>query len=433
MEKKEIGVGILGLGNVGKGTFDILEKNHLFIDQETSPYKIKVIGLSDLDKNRKPVSAIYHPFFSNSALEVIENPDIQIIVESIGGENPAYDFIKTALKAGKHVVSPNKEVVAKHGYELITLARENKVQFLFETSVGSAIPVLGVLTDILTSCPLEEITGILNGTTNYILDLMSEEKISQTEAIKKAQEMGYAEADPSKDVKGLDPLYKIFILSSLGFRGQLDLDKISYFGISSIKYEDIYFSNLFGYVIKVLATAKKEKDESLDIRVRPVLIDQNHVFSKIHGADNGILLYGESYGELFFSGAGAGGVAGGSMIVSDLVRIIKQPHQYYYDFLIDHPKKRSIIIKKESKSAYLLRIKKDKIETEAEMEKMNEFFGEYQIKIQKSESLFSQDGMIDFGFLLKETNEGHILKMIDAFKKQFVGVKEIHYIPVYCR
>jgi homoserine dehydrogenase len=162
MEKKEVGIGILGLGNVGKGTLDILDKKENFIEEEIKPFKIKLLGLADLDKTRKPKNKKYASIFTTSAQQVIENPEIKIIVEAIGGEYPASGLIKNALEKGKHVVTPNKEVVAKHGYELLRIAKEKQVQFLFETSVGSAIPILGVISNILTSCPLDEISGILN-------------------------------------------------------------------------------------------------------------------------------------------------------------------------------------------------------------------------------------------------------------------------------
>jgi len=385
MVNKRIGIGILGLGHVGRGTLEIIEKNQKFIEQETAPYKIGITALADLDIDRKPESGKYDNVFTTSADEVIENPDVKIIVESIGGEYPAYDFIKKALNMGKHIVTPNKEIVAKHGYELLGIAHQNHVQFLFETSVGSAIPILGVISNILTSCPIDEISGILNGTTNYILDLMLEENISQQDALKKAQEMGYAEADPSKDILGIDALYKIFILSSLGFKSRLDLSKIAYSGIDRVELEDIQLTDRLGYQIKLIAKAKRinNLEDTLDINVFPALIPKNHFLVNIRGADNGILINGESYGDLFFSGAGAGGIAGGSMIVSDIVKIIRQPDYFEYNYLVKNPRSLKVLSCAKDKSSYFLRIEQNSSRDRNKIDKIDKILSKNNIKVKE--------------------------------------------------
>jgi homoserine dehydrogenase len=428
MMTKEIGIGILGLGHVGRGTLDIIEKNQSFIEQEVSPYKITLIGLADLDVNRKPEFEKYDSIFTTSSQQVIEHPEAQIIVEAIGGEYPAYNLIKKALEAGKHVVTPNKEVVAKHGYELLRIAHQNQVQFLFETSVGSAIPILGVISNILTSCPLDEITGILNGTTNYILDLMFEKNLTQQEALKKAREMGYAEADPSKDILGLDALYKIFILSSLGFRTRLNLDQINYSGINDIAHEDIQLAKQLGYRIKLLAMASKQQDH-LDIRIQPVLIDQDHLLTHIHGADNGIVLYGESYGELFFSGAGAGGIAGGSMIVSDIIRTIRQPQYFEYDYLLKDSKESEVRPFDQEENAYFLRIQLQK--EQGCRDRIEKILAQNELTVERVSEMISRGSELNIGILTSLSREDRIKKIMSEIGQKLSGAKRMNCIKVY--
>ena len=426
--KREVGIGILGLGHVGKGTLDIIHKNRVFIEKEITPCKIKLTGLADLDVNRKPELEQYHSIFTNSAQKVIEHPETQIIVEAIGSEYPAYHLIKKALEMGKHVVTPNKEVVAKHGYELLTIARKNQVQFLFETSVGSAIPILGVITNMLTSCPLDEISGILNSTTNYILDLMFEKNMTQQEALKKAQEMGYAEADPSKDILGMDALYKIFILSSLGFRTRLKLDQINYSGINKISDEDIRLAKQLGYRIKLLATARKKQDY-LDIRVLPVLIDQNHSLAQVQGVNNGIFLNGESYGELFFSGAGAGGIAGGSMIVSDIVRIIRQPQYFEYDYLVQSSEEFKIHSSDLQENNYFLRIQQEK---QCDIRgRIEEILANKEILIEDTSIMTDNGNSLIIGLLTKRLQEETVRKGLKEIGQQISWAKVENCIKVH--
>jgi len=428
MMKREVGIGILGLGHVGKGTLDIIHKNRAFIEKEITPCKIKLTGLADLDVNRKPEIEQYHSIFTNSAQKVIEHPEVQIIVEVIGGEYPAYNLIKKALEMGRHVVTSNKEVVAKHGYELLTIARKNQVQFLFETSVGSAMPILGVISNILTSCPLDEITGILNGTTNYILDLMFEKNMTQQEALKKAQEMGYAEADPGKDILGLDALYKIFILSSLGFRTRLNLNQIDYSGISNITQEDIQLAKQLGYRIKLLAMANKKQDQ-LDIRVQPVLIEQEHFLAHINGVNNGIFLHGENYGELFFSGAGAGGVAGGSMIVSDIIRTIRQPQYFEYDYLVKDSKKSEVRSFDQEENSYFLRIQQE--EKQDNRNRIEVILAKNNISIEDISKVTDKENRFMIGFLTARLQEEIINKALKEIGQQISCAKVENCIKVY--
>lgn len=436
MQNKEVGIGILGLGNVGRGVLSTLKNNKDFIEQELSPSKVKVVGLADLDEGRKPGSSFDYQFFTRDAQEVITHPDIQIVVEAIGGEYPAYNLIKQAFEAGKHVVTPNKEVVAKHGYELIRIAHQHNVQFLFETSVVSAIPILGTMVNMITSAPLDEISGILNGTTNYVLELMLEQDKPQAEAVKKAQEMGYAEADPEKDINGWDALYKIFILATLGFRGKLDLNQIEPTGISKITLADLKLAKEMGYSIKLVATARKvANNKKLNVGVRPVLVPDNHLLSHIHGAHNGIFLSGNGYGELFFSGAGAGGLAGASMIISDIIRIIREPAKFDFNFLLRDAKEWEIERAEQAGQAgkhYFIRIEiEDKQENS---ENISHILSEQGLPVERAAELRQKDkeNILNIGLIADLKKESEIKEIIRKIKEiAHTHIRAIEYLEVY--
>jgi len=327
MKKNTINIGILGLGTVGQGTLKILQENKEFIEQGIFPCKISIKKIADKNKKIALDDKNYYKILTDSAEEIVNDPEIDIVVEAIGGFEPVKSLIMQALRSGKHVVTANKEVIAKAGYEILELARENKVYFLFEASVASAIPIIGALSHSLTSYKLKEIIGILNGTTNYILTKMSEEGKEYEEALKEAQEKGYAEADPGKDIDGFDALNKILILSAIAFRAEINPNNIYYEGIRNIFKLDIEYARELGYTVKLLALARNTGSE-LDIRVHPALIPQKHTLANIGGAYNGILIRGGEFGDLTFSGLGAGALPAGSMIVSDIVEIIKNYDNY---------------------------------------------------------------------------------------------------------
>ena len=280
MKKEIINIGILGLGTVGQGVLKILQENREFIEQGIYPYKISIKKIADENKEIILEHKEYYKILTDSAEKVINDPDINIIVETIGGFEPARSLIISALKKGKHVVTANKEVVAKAGYEILNLAQKDKVHFLFEASVASAIPIIGALSRSLTSYPLKEIVGILNGTTNYILTKMSEENRDYEDALKEAQEKGFAEVDPSKDIDGFDSLNKIFILSAVAFKAKINPNNIYYEGIRNISKIDIEYARELGYKIKLLALAKNGGEE-LDISVHPALIREGHDLANI--------------------------------------------------------------------------------------------------------------------------------------------------------
>jgi homoserine dehydrogenase len=354
MKKETINIGILGLGTVGQGTLKILQENKELIEQKIYPKKIILKKLADKDKNKILSDKKLYKIFTDSAEEIINDPEIDIIVETIGGFEPAKSLIMQALRSGKHVVTANKEVIAKAGYEILDLARKHKVRLLFEASVASGIPIIGAFTHSLTSYKLKEIIGILNGTTNYILTKMSEEGKDYEEALKEAQDKGYAEADPGKDIDGFDAFNKIFILSAIAFRAKIDSDNIYYEGIRNITKLDIEYARELGYTVKLLALARNTGTD-LDIRVHPALIPQKHTLANIGGPYNGILVRGGEFGDLTFSGLGTGALPAGSMIVSDIVEIIKNYDNYHNQY--NYFEKKKIMDFSQTHSPYYLRIR----------------------------------------------------------------------------
>ena len=403
MKKEAINVGIVGLGTVGQGVIRVLRENKEFIEQKIFPRKIVLKRIADKDRNKiLPESELYK-IFTDSTQEVVVDPEIDIIVETIGGFEPARSFIVQALKSGKHVVTANKEVIARAGYEILNLAQENRVYFLFEASVASGIPIIGALSHSLTSYKLKEIIGILNGTTNYILTKMSEEDKEYNEALKEAQKKGYAEADPSKDIDGFDACNKIFILSAIAFRAMINPDKIYYEGIRNISKLDIQYARELGYTIKLLALAEDD-GQQLDIRVHPALVPKRHTMANVNGAYNGILLRGEGFGDLTFSGLGAGALPAGSMIVSDIVNIVNNFDNYknYYNCF----KKKEIKDFKKTQSPFYLRIRvKDRPGVLAEIARS---FAKNEVSfasvIQKGEA----GGIVDIVFLTHRAKEGDV-------------------------
>ncbi len=407
-QNHNINIGIIGLGTVGQGVIQILEENKDFIGKKIYPQQLKVKKIVDKDINKIPPSYVqYSELFTNSAEEVLNDPEIDIIVELIGGFEPAKSYIIQALQSRKHVVTANKEVIARAGYEILDIAKKNKRYFLFEASVASAIPIIGAVTRSLTSYKLKEIVAILNGTTNYILSKMSEEGKDFKEILKEAQDKGYAESDPAKDINGFDTFNKIFILSTIAFRAKIDPRQIYYEGIEDISPLDIQYGKELGYTLKLLALAK-EDNHYLDIRVHPAFISSRHTLANINGVYNGILLCGEDFGDLTFSGLGAGSLPAGSMVVSDIIEIannFNHYHNYYNCF-----QKKEIKNFLETKSSFYLRIRvKDRPGVLAEIASS---FARNQVSfasvIQKGEA----GEIVDIVFLTHLAREGSVQKAL---------------------
>jgi homoserine dehydrogenase len=312
---KKINVGIIGLGNIGSAVAANLAKNRSIILANTG-LDIKVKKVCDVRKIKTP-----YPLTRDPA-EIIKDPDISIVVEAIGGVSPALKIILAALKNGKHVVTPNKEVIAKHMDQILKTARKNRVQVLFEGAVGGGIPIIAPLRESLAGNHISEVFGIVNGTTNYILSKMMHEKMEFNQALAIAQEKGYAEPDPSSDVKGHDATYKAVILASVAFGADVHFKDVFCEGITRVSQEDIQYAKDIGYVIKLLAIAKTVGGK-LDVRVHPALVPQSHPLASVSENFNAIYVKGEPVGELMFYGPGAGQGPTSSAVISDIIQIAR--------------------------------------------------------------------------------------------------------------
>ncbi|MFM2060729.1 MAG: hypothetical protein RLZZ507_399 [Cyanobacteriota bacterium] len=314
-------LGILGLGTVGTGTVQLLQ------DQKgrhplLSEIEIYRVGVRSLDKAR-PVE-LPTGIVTTDLEAIVNDPEIDIIVEVMGGLEPARSLILTAIKNGKHVVTANKAAISRFGAEIFTAANEAGVYVMLEASVGGGIPVIQPLKQSLSVNQIHAITGIVNGTTNYILTRMQTEGSDFDDVLADAQRLGYAEADPTADVDGLDAADKIAILASLGFGGRINLQDVYCEGIRQVTKTDIAYAAKLGFVIKLLAIAKGQTDDNsqLSVRVNPTLVPQTHPLASINGVYNAILVEGEPIGQVMFFGPGAGAGATASAVCSDILNLV---------------------------------------------------------------------------------------------------------------
>ena len=317
-----IQIAVLGYGTVGSGVVEVIDTNHASINKKAGEdIEIKyVLDLREFPGD--PVEKkLVHDFET-----IINDPDVRIIVETMGGVNPAYEFTKRALLAGKSVCTSNKELVAKHGPELLEIAKARDINYLFEASCGGGIPIIRPLNSSLTADEIDEITGILNGTTNYILSKMASDGSGFDEALKEAQEKGYAERNPEADVEGYDACRKIAILSSLAFGCHVDFEDIYTEGITRITATDIKYAQAIGTSIKLLATSRKIGD-GFYAMVSPVMIDSNNPLFSVQGVFNAIFIHGNVLGDAMFYGSGAGKLPTASAVVADVVDCAKHLHR----------------------------------------------------------------------------------------------------------
>lgn len=311
-------IAIIGYGVVGSGVAEVIRKNSQSIADRAGE-KITVKKILDI---REIPEGPDRELFTKNPEEVFEDPEIRVIVETIGGVKAAYEYTKRALIAGKHVVTSNKELVATYGPELLQMAAEHEVSYLFEASVGGGIPIIRPLSQCLAANVINGITGILNGTTNYILTRMKKEGLDFKEALKGAQENGYAEADPTADIEGIDACRKIAILSSIAYNEFVDARNIHTEGISNISLADIQYAEAMDSTIKLIAISKRVGDR-IFARVSPAIISKNHPLFNVEDVFNAIVVKGDAIGEAMFYGRGAGKLPTASAVVADIIDIAR--------------------------------------------------------------------------------------------------------------
>jgi homoserine dehydrogenase len=318
---KAISIGLLGLGTVGSGVVKIIE-NHQdkLIHQIGCPVEIKKVLVQDLHKTR--AVEVDSSLLTSNPDEILNDPEIDVVIEVMGGTSETKPYLLSALRQGKHVVTANKDLMALHGSELLKVASEHGCDLFYEASVAGGIPILRGLVDGLASDRITQLMGIVNGTTNFILTKMSQEGLPYEVALKEAQELGFAEADPTSDVEGLDAARKMTILATLGFSMHIDLDDVKVCGISNITEEDLHYGKQLGYTMKLIGNAHRE-GEKVEVSVQPTFLSNNHPLASVQNEYNAVYVYGEAVGETMFYGPGAGSLPTATAVVSDLVGVIK--------------------------------------------------------------------------------------------------------------
>ena len=350
-------IGIIGLGTVGEGVFKVLtnEKESIF---EKSRADIEVKYACDLNIEREFSFDFDKSVLTNDYKKILNDPEIKIVVELIGGETIAKQIIIEAFQAKKSVVTANKALIAKYGVELFQLAKENGVSFLFEAAVGGGIPIVTPLMESLVANTVTEIRGIMNGTSNYILTKMKEDNLSFDEALKIASEKGYAEADPTYDVDGIDAGHKINILASLAYGGSIKFKDMQLSGIREISTVDIFTANQLNSTIKLIASSKLLSDKSVQISVEPTLIPNSEILAKVDDVYNAIETTGSYTDKTLFYGKGAGMDPTASAVVADIVKIVTRNH-IESDYFFNSTKVFEIVDSHTVKDSYYIRVSDD--------------------------------------------------------------------------
>ena len=319
---KDIKIGLLGLGNIGTGTYKTLEMNRDQIEASVGT-SVNIVRILEKDIDRDRGIDVPREKFVSDPQEIFDDPEIDIVIELLGGIEPAATMIESALRSGKHVVTANKAAVAANYHRLTKAAEENGVQLRFEASVGGGIPVLTALTGCLQANKFNRVLGIVNGTTNYILDKMTTEGLSYDEVLKDAQARGFAEADPTADVEGIDAANKLSILMALMFNKYVHPNDIPTTGITGVTAEDIEDARSKNQLIKLIAYAEKMEDGTIKYEVRPMRIIDTHPLSGVHREYNAVFVEGNAVGNLMFYGPGAGPLPTGSAVMGDVMEIAK--------------------------------------------------------------------------------------------------------------
>ncbi len=400
-----IKIAVMGYGTIGSGVVEVLATNKDSIAKRAGD-EIEVKYVLDLREfPGDPIEdKVVHDYQT-----IVNDPEVSVVVETMGGVEPAYTFVKAMLEAGKHVTTSNKALVADKGAELIALAKAKNVNFLFEASVGGGIPIIRPLNSCLTADEIEEITGILNGTTNYMMTKMSNEGLEFEDVLKDAQEKGYAEKDPSADIEGYDACRKIAILTSLVCGQQVDFNDIHTEGITKISATDIKYAKQMGRVIKLLASSKKTEN-GYSAMVAPFLLSPEHPLYNVNDVFNAIFVHGNVLGDAMFYGSGAGKLPTASAVVADIVDIAKHLN-------------RNILIEWSSKKLELVDYKKAEnvffVRTTADKAKIESIFGNVEfVEVEgiTGEIGFVTTSMKEETFATKAAELGNVLSVIRVGK-----------------
>ena len=407
-----IKIGLLGLGTVGASVIRILQKNKVVIEKKCGcSFEVIIACARDLEKARD--CSLDGLILTTDPLEVVRHPEVEVVVELIGGTTIALEVLIEAIEKSKHVVTANKAAIALHGNELIGTAKRNDVFLGFEAAIAGSIPVVKTLRESLVGNSISKVVGIVNGTCNFMLSGMSESGCSFGTILKEAQTLGYAEADPSFDVDGIDAGHKLAILASLAFGGAIQFEKVSIDGIREILVDDLVYANALGYKVKHLALAINSTS-GIELRVHPTLIPKGHVLANIDGVLNAVLIDAEETGPLLLSGAGAGGEATASSVISDLVSLAAKSSQKQniqraeFQAKSDLSSEVNVLPIENISSAYYLRIQAlDKPGVLAEISQ-NLASSEVSIEAIRQQESHGDDGSVPIIIITRKTTEAAI-------------------------
>lgn len=389
-----VSVAIMGHGVVGSGVAEILttHKKKLFAGLGEEIYIKKILDLREFPDS--PLADRFTKDFN----DILNDREIRVVAEVMGGVNPAYDFVKKCLKSGKSVVTSNKELVAAKGAELLEIAKENNVNFLFEASVGGGIPIIRPMSQCLVANNVDEVAGILNGTTNFILTKMIADGMQFDDALKLAQDLGFAERNPAADIEGHDACRKICILASLAYGKHVYPDAVHTEGITKITLDDVKYAEAFGCVIKLIGRVKKLEDGKIDIIVAPMLVPNESQLANIDYEFNGIMVRGDCTGDVVFYGKGAGKLPTASAVVADIVDCCKHLKTRKYLYWTDGDGK-NVLPVEESVNAMYVRAKGSDVVSKAE-----KVFGSVSV-IERADAAGDETAFVTSEFTLGEFNE----------------------------
>ena len=416
---KKVGVAILGLGVVGGGTYKILTEHREFYKKN---HGVDIIAEGVLEKNRERAISlgIDEGKIASNIAEICSNSDIDIVVEAMGGIEPAKAFVLAALNSGKSVVTSNKELFCKYSYELEKVAKKNCCGLYYEATCVGGVPVIRALLDNLQGNEILSLTGIINGTTNYILSKMADCGASYGDVLKEAQKLGYAEADPTSDVEGYDSVYKLSILSSICFHTKVPYTEIYREGITDVDIVDIRYGKQLGYALKLLAIGKNG-DNGIEVRVHPALIKSSHPLASVDDSYNAVYITGDGVENVMLYGRGAGALPTGSAIVGDIIYCATHNGNNYSTFINTEKADPAVKFIKNFESEYYLRLSvKDKAGV---LTKITSHFSKHSISISQVIQEKSENGQVPLIILTHTTSECEVKKTVDELNA--LGVADV--------
>lgn len=425
--ENSVSVGLLGLGEVGSGVIKLIEEYQDDLEHRLGcAVAVKRVLVRDLEKARK--IDIDEAVLTTDPNDVINNPDIDVIVEVMGGVEEARKLMLEAFKAKKHIITANKDLIALHGPELEAAADENGCDLFYEASVGGGIPLLRSLTDGLVSDRIQQVMGIVNGTTNYILTKMDSEGASYEDALKEAQDLGFAEADPTADVDGLDAARKMVILARLAFLTDVELTDVEVEGISQISLSDLKYGKKLGYKMKLIGFANRH-NQNIEVSVKPTLLTEKHPLASVNNEYNAVYINGESVGETMFYGPGAGGLPTATAVMADVVAVIKNMRLGVNGKQLVKPrfKKKITPLNERFSQHYVRLLVKDEVGAFAVI---SELFNQLEISFERIfQTPSDKDGYAEIVFITHETS----FETFQTSLKQLEELEVVEEIKSYYR